>query len=180
MLCLPLSLGAHMEVTYLKFDRLRAEWNAVTSLEEIPVEAIPHVFALRHNEDFECQDFENLGTRFRAIWAAQDLKEYSFNPMAAKLCLRLQQAELDVQYWKEQVGNAAERDARFKKIAGMRRDEIQKALMVLTTLQAEAFEGSHNERHTKLARAIVQVREVSALCEKIPDLLVDAANDIPF
>ena len=93
-----------MEVTYRKFDRDKGEWSPVTSLDEIPAEALPHVFGLRHNEDFECQEFEHLGTRFRAIWVAQDLKEYPFNPMAATLCLRLQQAELDVQYWKEQAG----------------------------------------------------------------------------
>lgn len=169
-----------MQVVYLKFDRLRAEWNAVTSLEEIPVEAIPHVFALRHNEDYECQDFENLGTRFRADWLAQSLNDYPINLMAKALCLRLQQTGLDMEYWKEQAGKVTERDARFKKVAEGRRDEIQKALTVLATMQAEAFEGSHNERHTKLARAMVQVYKVSALCEKIPDLLLDAADDIPF
>ena len=170
-----------MIIRYQKKVHQTNPWEDVKSLDEIPIEAIPHVFGLQHNEEFECEEpLLHAGTRFLAIWAAQDSRDYPFSPMVAKLCLRLQQAELDVQYWKEQVGNAAERDARFKKVAGMRRDEIQKALMVLATMQAEAFEGSHNERHTRLARAMVQVREVSALCEKIPDLLRDAADDIPF
>lgn len=169
-----------MEVTYLKFDRLRAEWNAVTSLEEIPVEAIPHVFALRHNEDFECQDFENLGTRFRADWYAQPLGAYPVNLMAKALCLRLQQAGLDMEYWKEQAGKEAERDARFKKVAENLRDRIVKQLAMLATSQAEAFAGSHNERHQKLAAVMTQIPAIAALCEKIPDLLVDAADDIPF
>jgi len=169
-----------MQVIYLKFDRLRAEWNAVTSLEEIPVEAIPHVFALRHNEDYECQDFENLGTRFRADWLAQSLNDYPINVMAKALCLRLQQTGLDMEYWKEQAGKVTERDARFKKVAEGRRDEIQKALATLATSMARAFEGTHAQRHTAMAQAMTQIPNISALCEKIPDLLRDAANDIPF
>lgn len=169
-----------MQVIYLKFDRLRAEWNAVTSLEEIPIEAIPHVFALRHNEDYECQDFENLGTRFRADWIAQSLNEYPINLMAKALCLRLQQAGLDAEYWKEQAGKVAERDTRFKKVAEGLRDRIVKKLAMLATSQASAFEGTHHERHTKLAAAMVQIPEIIALCGQIPGLLVDAADDIPF
>lgn len=170
-----------MIVKYQKKIHKNSHWEDVKSLDEIPDEAKPHVFGLQHNEEFECEEpLLHAGTRFLAIWAAQDSREYPFNPMVAKLCLRLQQAELDMQYWKEQVGNAAEKDARFKKVAGMRRDEIQKALVVVMTKLADAFEGSHNERHAKMAKAMTQIYEVSALCEKIPDLLKESADDIPF
>jgi hypothetical protein len=178
--CLPFC-GVSMEVTYRKFDPDKGEWSPVTSLDEIPAEALPHVFGLRHNEDFECEEpLLHAGTRFRAIWAAQDLKEYPFNPMAATLCLRLQQAELDKEYWKEQVGNAAEKDARFKKVAGTLRDRIVKQLAMLATSQAEAFAGSHNERHQKLAAAMTQIPAIVALCDEIPNLLTHTTNDIPF
>ena len=169
-----------MEVNYRKFDPDRGEWVTVTSLDEIPDGAIPHVFGLQYNDEFECQEpLEHAGTWFR-VWAAQDSSGYSFNPMSSRLSLRLQQAELDKEYWKEQAGEVAQRDARFKRVAGMRRDEIQKALVVVMTKLAEAFEGSHSERHVKMAKAMTQIYEVSALCEKIPDLLRDAADDIPF
>lgn len=169
-----------MEVNYRKFDPDRGEWVTVTSLDEIPDGAIPHVFGLQYNDEFECQEpLEHAGTRFR-VWAAQDPRGYPFNPMAASLCLRLQQAELDKEYWKEQVGNAAERDARFKKVAGNLRDRIVKQLAMLATSQAEAFAGSHNERHQKLAAVMTQIPALVALCEEIPSLLTHATNDIPF
>lgn len=170
-----------MIVKYQKKIHKNSHWEDVKSLDEIPDEAKPHVFGLQHNEEFECEEpLLHAGTRFLAIWAAQDSREYPFNPMAAKLCLRLQQAELDMQYWKEQVGNAAEKDARFKKVAGNLRDRIVRQLAMLATSQAEAFAGSHNERHQKLAAAMTQIPAIAALCEEIPNLLTHAANDIPF
>lgn len=68
----------------------------------------------------------------------------------------------------------------FKLCAEKRRDEIQKALAGLATSMARGFEGTHTQRHTAMASAMAQIPNISALCEKIPDLLVDAANDIPF
>lgn len=169
-----------MTVTYQKNLLSSDTWEDVKSLDEIPVEAWPHVFALDDQQIFKClEPVGFVGARFRAVWVDDNYSE-PYNPLIAALCLRLQQAGLDKEYWKEQVGSVAERDARFKKVAGMRRDEIQKALVVVMTKLADAFEGSHNERHAKMAKAMTQIYEVSALCEKIPDLLVDAANDIPF
>jgi len=169
-----------MEVNYRKFDPDRGEWVTVTSLDEIPDGAIPHVFGLQYNDEFECQEpLEHAGTRFR-VWAAQDPRGYPFNPMAASLCLRLQQAGLDKEYWKEQAGLVTERDTRFKKVAGNLRDRIVKQLAMLATSQAEAFAGSHNERHQKLAAVMTQIPALVALCEEIPNLLTHAADDIPF
>ncbi len=167
-----------MIVRYQKKMSEAAPWEDVGSLDEIPVEAWPHVFALNDLQVFTCPEpIEFIDIQFRAV---HDNYSQPYNPLIAALCLRLQQAGLDKEYWKEQVGSVAERDARFKKVAGMRRDEIQKALVVVMTKLADAFEGSHNERHAKMAKAMTQIYEVSALCEKIPDLLMDAANDIPF
>lgn len=167
-----------MIVRYQKKMSKTDPWEDVGSLDEIPVEAWPHVFALDDLQVFECPEpIEFIGVQFRAV---QDNYSQPYNPLIAALCLRLQQAGLDMEYWKEQAGLVAERDARFKKVAGMRRDEIQKALVVVMTKLAEAFEGSHSERHAKMAKAMTQIYEVSALCEEIPNLLADAANDIPF
>lgn len=167
-----------MIVRYQKKMSGTDPWEDVGSLDEIPVEAWPHVFALDDLQVFECPEpIEFIGVQFRAV---QDSYSQPYNPLIAALCLRLQQAGLDKEYWKEQVGSVAERDAQFKKVAGRRRDEIQKALVVVMTKLADAFEGSHNERHAKIGRAMTQLYEVSALCEKIPDLLMDTANDISF
>lgn len=166
-----------MRFTYQKYDSARQEWVKVKSLDEIPLTALPHVFALQHNEDFECQEpLECAGLRFRAILEPQDLREFPINPLAETAARRLEQA----QYLKTQLSEITDRDSRFEKLAKARRDEIQKALVVVMTKLADAFEGSHNERHAKLARAMTQIYEVSALCEKIPDLLRDAVDDIPF
>lgn len=152
-------------------------WEDVKSLNEINFEVLPYVLAL---EDTRVYESPTTGMHFRAFWLADDDSSESYSPMIAKLCLRLQQAENDKKYWEQQAGSATERDARFKKVAEGRRDEIQKALVVVMTKLAEAFEGSHNERHAKMAKAMTQIYRVSALCEKIPELLADAADDIPF
>lgn len=151
-------------------------WEDVKSLDEINFEVLPYVLALEDTRVYESP----TGMHFRAFWLADDDSSESYSPMIAKLCLRLQRAENDKKYWEQQAGSVAERDARFKKVAGMRRDEIQKALVVVMTKLADAFEGSHSERHAKMAKAMTQIYEVSAFCEKIPDLLADAADDIPF
>lgn len=151
-------------------------WEDVKSLDEINFEVLPYVLALEDTRVYESP----TGMHFRAFWLADDSSSEPYSPMAATLCLRLQQAELDVQYWKEQAGEVAERDARFKKVAGNLRDRIVKQLAVLATSQAEAFAGSHNERHQKLAAAMTQIPAIAALCEEIPNLLTHAANDIPF
>lgn len=170
-----------MIVKYQKKIHKNSHWEDVKSLDEIPDEAKPHVFGLQHHEEFECEEpLLHAGTRFLAIWAVQDSRDYPINPMVAALCLRLQQAELDREYWKEQVGNVAERDARFKKVAENLRDRVVKQLAMLATSQAEAFAGSHNERHQKLAAVMTQIPAIAALCEKIPDLLKESADDIPF
>ena len=150
-------------------------WEDVKSLDEINFEFLPYVFALEDAQIYESP----TGMHFRAFWLADDDSE-SYSPMVAKLCLRLQQAENDKKYWEQQAGSAAERDARFKKVAENLCNRIVKRLAMLATSQAEAFAGSHNERHQKLAAAMTQIPAIAALCEKIPDLLLDAADDIPF
>lgn len=151
-------------------------WEDVKSLDEINFEFLPYVFALGDMQVYESP----TGMHFRAFCLNERDPNEPYSPMVAKLCQRLRQAELDMESWKEQAGQSAVRDIRFKRVAEGRRDEIQKALVVVMTKLADAFEGSHNERHTKLARVMTQIYEVSALCEKIPGLLVDAADDIPF
>lgn len=167
-----------MIVRYQKKIREADPWEDVGSLDEIPVEAWPHVFALDDLQVFECPEpIEFIGVQFRAV---HDNYSQPYNPLIAALCLRLQQAGLDKEYWKEQVGSVAERDTRFKRAAENLRDRIVKQLAMLATSQAEAFAGSHNERHQKLAAVMTQIPAIAALCEKIPDLLKESAEDIPF
>lgn len=167
-----------MIVRYQKKIRETDPWEDVGSLDGIPVEAWPHVFALDDLQVFECPEpIEFIGVQFRAV---HDNYSQPYNPLIAALCLKLQQAGLDKEYWKEQVGSVAERDARFKKVAGNLRDRIVKKLAMLATSQAGAFEGTHHERHTKLAAAMTQIPEIAMLCQEIPNLLTDAADNIPF
>lgn len=167
-----------MIIRYQKKMHEADPWEDVKSLDEIPVEAWPHVFALDDLQVFTCPEpMEFTDVQFRAV---HDNYSQPYNPLVAALCLRLQQAGLDMEYWKEQAGKVAERDTRLKKIAEVRRDEIQKALATLATSMARAFEGTHAQRHTAMAQAMTQIPNISALCEKIPDLLLDAADGIPF
>lgn len=167
-----------MSNTYYKLMPGTDTWEEVKSLGEIPMEAWPHVFALEGGEVFECPEpIEFIGVKFKAGLTGF---EEPYSPMIAKLCLRLQQAELDAKFQKEQAGQVVERDIRFKRVAEGLRDRIVKKLAMLATSQAAAFEGTHHERHTKLAAAMVQIPEIIALCGQIPGLLVDAAEDIPF
>lgn len=170
-----------MTVVYQKSLPGSNSWEDVKTLNEIPVEVWPYVFALLDDgQAFTCSEpLDFIGVRFRAVFEDAPFPA-PYNPLIAVLCLRLQQAELDMEYWKEQAGEVAERDARFKKVAGNLRDRIVRQLAMLATSQAEAFAGSHNERHQKLAAAMTQIPAIAALCEEIPDLFRDAANDIPF
>lgn len=167
-----------MIIRYQKKIREADPWEDIKTLDEIPVEAWPHVFALNDLQVFTCPEpIEFIGVQFRAV---HDSYSEPYNPLIAALCLRLQQAGLDMEYWKEQAGKEAERDARFKKVAENLRDRIVKQLAMLATSQAEAFAGSHNERHQKLAAVMTQIPAIVALCEEIPNLLTHATNDIPF
>lgn len=165
-------------VTYQVLDKGSGVW-CKAELEEIPVAAYRHIFALGHLEEFEYPEpLSHAGRKIRAFWQDQSPECYSENPLILEIlqshAIRLQEKD------RERQDEFRELFSRFETEAKSRRDEIQKALIVLATMQAEAFEGSHNERHAKLARAMVQVREVSALCEEIPNLLTRAADDIPF
>ncbi len=170
-----------MTIVYQKSLPGSNSWEDVKTLNEIPVEAWPHVFALLDDgQAFTCPEpLEFVGVRFRAVFEDAPFST-PYNPLIAVLCLRLQQAELDMEYWKEQAGLVTERDTRFKRAAENLRDRIVKQLAMLATSQAEAFAGSHNERHQKLAAVMTQIPALVALCEEIPSLLTHATNDIPF
>lgn len=165
-------------VTYQILDETSGQWRKA-ELEEIPVEAWRHIFALGHLEEFECvEPLLYAGRKIRAFWQDQSPECYSENSLIPEI-LRVHAFEFNEKDRKRQ-NEFRELFSRFEAEAKKRRDEIQKALLVLATLQAEAFEGSHNERHAKLARAMVQIREIATLCEEIPNLLTHATNDIPF
>lgn len=165
-------------VTYQILDETSGQWRKA-ELEGIPVEAWRHIFALGHLEEFECvEPLLYAGRKIRAFWQDQSPECYSENSLIPEI-LRVHAFEFNEKDRKQQ-DEFRELFSRFETEAKARRDEIQKALVVVMTKLADAFEGSHNERHAKLARAMVQVREVSALCEEIPNLLTHAADNIPF
>lgn len=165
-------------VTYQIFDGASRQWREA-SLEELHMSGWRHITALAHLEEFEYSEpLSCAGRKVRAFWQDQSPECYPENSLIPQI---LESYTTALQFKsKSQQDEFRELFARFESEAKKRRDEIQKALVGVMTRLADAFEGSHNERHTKLARAMTQLYEVSALCEKIPDLLVDAADDIPF